>query len=723
MYYDNLNNSELQLFHQIITARDMSVSLTEILSSDLFKKIRFDNNIVKIFPLFYAEKIETDSTIAKVLDNKCIITSITEREQYFHFVSDESDIVMFEEGLAYALGHELTLSEYNGFVQLLRACVPFEDNIKIKDNVTHGTYADYRFNLADVTIVDNGILITEETLTANPTVRLLNPLFKNSSYTLKLDVFSISDVNVLSDNSRDNITHETLTVPLTLDTDVELDLGELDFNRIISFNASVEINHDKPIIVYTKHLDLSVEGIYRVGETLTLTATYDEAGTPLQGKTIKFYDGETQIGTSQTTDNNGVATLTYQPSENKDYRFKAVCTNDEITSNTLVKNIVKQETSITLNTDTNLVYLKYNDINCNFKISGTLTKENEAFNGADVKIYNNGTLLDTLTTSGEGEFKKTIYANNQIGTYNLQAVYEGTNTIDECKSNFINVVVRKIKTNITATVDKTNINPGDTVTITGKLTDEFGNGISGAEIRYDSSNRIVTTNSNGEYTIPITISSDGSYKYDMWWNLYQNGAYKGYEYERPTTKSITVKSTKLNTNIVISANQTVAETGADVVITANVTSDNSFNPPSIVATIDGTDMTVTNKDNNGNFIFTLPTLTDSGTHTVTARYDGTNRYNSSSSNTVTVKYKIPTRLISTTQVVSGVCFYMASLQDYRDNSIIAGKTIKLVTNDGDTRSITTSETTWTSTGFNKAYSPYTWSFDGDDDYFGAIASG
>ena len=117
MFFTNLQNNELSLYHKIIFAQDMSLSLTDILNSDLFKVVSH-NGVYKIFPLFYCKNISCNNSDVKILENKCIITPSI-NDLFFNFTVDNTDIVIFEDvDLAYKdISDELSTSEFNNYIQ------------------------------------------------------------------------------------------------------------------------------------------------------------------------------------------------------------------------------------------------------------------------------------------------------------------------------------------------------------------------------------------------------------------------------------------------------------------------------------------------------------------------------------------------------------------------------------------------------------------------------
>ena len=180
------------------------------------------------------------------------MTRYLKTETYFTFISDETEGVNdYEEyGVEYfEIGDELTTNQFNGIISLLRKFAKHSDDIKLGQGTVKGAYGDYTFDIESTTVTDKGILITDETISNLGTVKLENNVFHNSKYTLHLKVYHMSDINVLSNESDDNIVWEELTVDLVPDTDVTIPFTQLDYNYVVIFNATVTIDHDVPVIV------------------------------------------------------------------------------------------------------------------------------------------------------------------------------------------------------------------------------------------------------------------------------------------------------------------------------------------------------------------------------------------------------------------------------------------------------------------------------------------
>ena len=243
-------NTELQQFHgnQI---KNFSISLTSVLSSDLFNvtTVKADS-IYKIIPLFYCKTITSSNPEDKILDDKCIIALKQTGETFYTFTSNDDDGVedYQDYGTYYEIGDDLTTNQYNSIVCLLRHNIRNSDKLRLKNGTITGVYGEYTFDLEGVTVIDKGILVTDETISNLGTVELTNTSFEHSSYTLELKVLHMTDINLCDDVNTDNIVTETLNVDLVEDTEVTIPFTQLSYDYIVLFDAEIIISHDKPII-------------------------------------------------------------------------------------------------------------------------------------------------------------------------------------------------------------------------------------------------------------------------------------------------------------------------------------------------------------------------------------------------------------------------------------------------------------------------------------------
>lgn len=147
-----------------------------------------------------------------------------------------------------SLGDQLGTDDFNAIVSLYRHFIEHNEQIRINDDVC-GQYGEYEFDIEDTTILDTGILVTDETITAEPKVKLTSNLFKFATYTLQLQVLHYTGVNILDDITPSNFkVVDTLEVELETDEWVNIPVSTIEEGYIISFDAKVNIKHDKTIV-------------------------------------------------------------------------------------------------------------------------------------------------------------------------------------------------------------------------------------------------------------------------------------------------------------------------------------------------------------------------------------------------------------------------------------------------------------------------------------------
>lgn len=630
MYFTNIANPELQ-YYKGRYARNFSISLTDLLESSLFKVEEIaEDSIYKIYPLFNSKSVSSSHSKDKILSPYCIIAIKQEsHETYFRFISNDAEVIAYNEIFeGHAINDRLSVSEFNAIVQQFRSNYQFTEEININNSSVDGIYGNYLFNLESTTIVDTGVLITRETLENIGTVRLINPVFKYSTYTLILKVYSVEDINI-GLNSRNNIEVTTLEVELTEDTDVKIPFETLNLNNIVGFDATVNIVHNKPVIQYPLGLTLSASSYNPVlGKITVLTCKYtDETGAPISDEEITFKTLEGVVLGTATTDNEGYASFDYTPITTGDIVIYCV-DNYSNASNQIELNRILQSSSITLSTDKSLVYVP-----AEFTVSGTLIIDGEPANNVDVGLYNGNVLLYTLSTDSNGVFSKTI-SQSSVTNYQFQVRYGGDEYIESCNSSYVAVTCRKLNTSLSIATDKSTVYYTQSVSITGKLTDELNNNVTGATVKlYNGNTQIATatTNSNGVYSFTRTWSI-GSYSFKV--------VYEGDNRRNSVTSDVkNVTMSKAPTSVNIIADKTSYYAGDTVLIKVN-SNYGTFNPSSVRVVFNGATTTVSTKDSSGNFVFTIPAALEEGNYTLSASYAGDSNY-AASSNSKTIPIRLP----------------------------------------------------------------------------------
>ena len=294
MYYTNIGNPDLQYFKNL-TVPNFTIKLTDLLSSDLFKVDEIiTDTIYKIYPLFYCNEITSSNSNDKILENRLIICMKHDQETYLTFRSDDGDVQDYQNFTDYyGLSDSLTTAQFNGIVSLLRSTIIHKDSFNILEDVT-GKYGNYLFSVDGCTVLDTGIVVDSDTVSAEPKVKLTDNVFHYSTYTLKLDVIHYTGVNIFDDDTENYIVVDTLEIELVPDEWVIIPLDDLEDGYIISLNATVEITHTKPVIPNVIR-SITVDGvpdIIQTGEYSEFYATgYDNGKLPVgAGHTVHFIE-------------------------------------------------------------------------------------------------------------------------------------------------------------------------------------------------------------------------------------------------------------------------------------------------------------------------------------------------------------------------------------------------------------------------------------------------
>ena len=289
---------------------------------------------------------------------------------------------------------------------------------------------------------DVGIIVNNEIKNNPITVKLENPFFLDAKYVLTFTVTSLTGANICEEQSEDFKTRETFDIELVEDNEVSIDLGNYTNDSVLLFDFTVAISFDTPEIV-NANFNLTItsdKDRISLGEEILLTATLaseDNVG----GYTVEFFEDGEFIG-SDSTDNNGVASLRYRPqiSSNHNYSCNVLGINNSINVSVFNKN-------------TKLILTSSQD---NIRVDSEITLTGSLLDYDDnplvdmpVKLYENNNLIDNdIVTDSNGEFTKTLN-HNICGNYSYRVEYAGTSGYLPATSNMANVNIFKYPTNIT----------------------------------------------------------------------------------------------------------------------------------------------------------------------------------------------------------------------------------------------------------------------------------
>ena len=501
MYFTNLTNTELEHFKGIKIQPMKMLSNHNNTFNNLFVKDNAGTACRRKIALFNCDGIRSCDDSNVVLENKGFLHDMHSDglSHYICFENVDDDLPLVyahwdDYPSFYTLGDSLSTEEFNAFIQLIKHGKSFTDTIELDKPETY-KYGQYSFDIKGQ-VIDKGFLVTDTTLDNDNYITLSGNVFENSSYNLTLKVMRISDVNLL--DVYENIEYKAITISLTPDVPTLIPLTNVNENDVILFDAEVNINHDKPVIHFSKILDLTVTGTWYVGDTHTLSVTFTENNTPLTSKTIKFYDGTTLLGTA-TTDSNGEASITHTIGYHKIYEFRAECELYNVESNIIRKQTVYKRPTLSVDGKTSV---KYGEAST---ITGTLSYDGTGINAATIKLYDRGIQIDSTTTNSNGEYTFNL-ANTTVGNRNYIVAYEGNVSpyATTLRETFV-LNIRKINTVFNASISRSATS--NTFTITGTLTDEDGNIMANKPLsievkygEYSYSRSGFSTNSNGEFT-------------------------------------------------------------------------------------------------------------------------------------------------------------------------------------------------------------------------------
>lgn len=317
------------------------------------------------------------------------------------------------------IGDTLSDSELNAYAFLLANKKILTENFKLKNGTIIGDYGEYTFDISTASIVDNGILITEETLSSNITVELSNPT-QYATYTLHFTVIRYNDTHLM-DETDENIETFDLSVDLVKDTAIVIPMTDLQEYDIILFDSSITVKHDLPEIkgAYVTSLALTTDKlIIQNGQSATVTVTALDLDTlPVANKSIKLYKDGTLLDTL-TTDSNGQATKTITATSLAEIslvaKYQGTITSEELVINdtslfdlslTSSKDILQTSETATL--------------------TATLTGDDTGLAGETItfEVYHNDTLQETLTgTTDSNGVATASYTGKGTGALNIQAI-------------------------------------------------------------------------------------------------------------------------------------------------------------------------------------------------------------------------------------------------------------------------------------------------------------
>lgn len=645
------------------------------------------------------------------------------------------------------IGDNLNTQEFNALVSLYKHFKRHNDNISIANNVT-GTYADYNFNLEGTTILDNGIVITDETIQAEPKVQLTNPVFHYSTYILKLQVLHYTGVNIFDDNDKNNFkVVDTLEIELTENEFVNIPVDTLEKDYIITFDANVEIIHNKTEMhgIHGLKVDSTNNPIMKTEKTDLYSQLLDLNDEPYNlfdnsGKTIYFFeklnlfydfkatlnpiveDEETTISVKIKDEDGSILVgekvyfyEKYEPSIKLDVNPTIVIADENSEVTGFVRDAINGSRVVDVGKTlyffeqvqhlVRSVTLSASKTTSTYGDSITLTsyvydEDNNPIAHRSVEFNDGNNVIGKLTTNSEGKVVLTL-SSLSAGTHNIKAYSDGI------FSSQITITVNK-KTP-TLTISGSNINYGSNEVLTGNLSVGGGENV---EI-YQGNTLIdtVITNGNGGFSKTVTGLTVGSYTFKAVYNGNDN-------YNSANSSVINVTVSKQTPTLNIATNNTKITYGGNVSLTGTLSAGNNLS----VKIYNGNNVIDTVTTGSGGAYSKTVTGLNAGTYTFKSSFDGNSYYNTVTSNNVgvTVNKATPTISLTGSNITFGDAVNLSGVLSnganrpvkiYRNNDVIA--TVNTTTNGAYNKSLT---------GLNVGTYIFKSIYEGDSNYNSATSS-
>lgn len=269
-----------------------------------------------------------------------------------------------------------------------------------------------------------------------------------------------------------------------------------DFERYLSnLVANSEVVNAETVTVFTLEVNaysvrLTVpDSSVSYGSDIVCNAVLtDSNGDAVSGASVTFYRDGVSVGTAS-TDSSGLATYTMSNLAVGSYSVYAYYTDGEVsaTSTTVSVNVVRL----------------IPDISLTGSVSGTTVSLSGVLSvgtGYSVDIYQDGTVVDTVTTTTDGAFSSTI-SNLSEGVYSFYAMFNGNTNYTNVTSSTIGLSVGADPVlTLTVTGDSFGTYSSDSFTYDGNVLVDYGDG---STETYDGSRLSHTYSSSGTYTVNV----------------------------------------------------------------------------------------------------------------------------------------------------------------------------------------------------------------------------
>ena len=316
-----------------------------------------------------------------------------------------------------------------------------------------------------------------------------------------------------------------------------------------------------------------------------------------------------------------------------------------------------------------------NNANGDLSINNSILEYNNATNGGSISnnagtavIESNYFIANTAQMTGNAiinDGTATIEDNEGDTT----TPYHGTIYTNSTKTVIIkhNKFYDKINTNITISINNTKPVVNDKINIRFILNDQYGLRVSNQQlnITIDDIKQNRMTNEDGELNIEYILNHVGTHTVTV--------SYDGNELYNNCSTSTDINVEYITTKINLTVTNTTALNNTMILITIQLTddNDNKLNNQNITININGI-LENLRTDNEGRIIKDY-TPRWTGTHTITATYDGNSQYNQSTNSTTinvkTLNTKLDITLNDTTPKINTPITINTVLTDENENKL------------------------------------------------------
>ncbi len=516
------------------------------------------------------------------------------------------------------------------------------------------------------------------------TIRITNITETRVDEITEISGYAVYDEDKALKNTQLNIYINGTQTNVTTDTNGKFNcsyrienVGTIEIQCTFTENATYEEATTYTQLTSTKHtatISLNNMNTTAIGENLLISGKlYDEKKNSIANATVDIYVNNNRINTVK-TNQNGEYNLTYLTTKVGTNNVTVTYKGDTKYTNTTNKKTVtirKLDTKLTASLNASTV-----KVEGNIKITGKLTDENnKALTNEKITVNLNNNKTLTLTTSTDGTYSTTLKTDT-TGTNNISISYAG-NTNYTSNSTKTTFNVEKQTSKLTISVNNSTAYIADTVSITGKLTNENNNPVSNEKITItvNNSNNTVTTDSSGNYKLLIITNLVGTNNVTV--NYAGNASYM------PSSNNTTFTVKKRTSVITLTSNSTL-ELEDSITISGKLRSDNTaISGAKIIINLNNRNTTVTT-DNNGKYeLVTFASIV--GSNNVTVSYAGNGTYlASSTATTFTVNKKTSVLTAGSASTVYVGDNVTISGKLLSGSSAVVGANIVIMVNDENT---------------------------------------